>query len=151
MKTPLLSVAALLSTSLLLSAFSCERKTDDPCANREIAGRSYQFYPCISNQQSPSAQLFVVNSAAEFSNTFSCSSYRPRNAVFQDSTLLVGWTQYCCCGHVKSQRLTYSCASNTYTYQVEIEQGVCAAAMPVTSQLLVPKLPAGANVAIDMQ
>lgn len=145
------SIAALLAASLLLSAFSCERKNEDPCANQEIAGRSYQFYPCISNQQGAGAQLFVVNSADEFSSAFGCASFRPADAFFRDSTLLVGWKQYCCCGHVKSQRLTYSCEANTYTYQVAIEAGVCAAAMPVTSQLLVPKLPAGAKVVLDMQ
>ncbi|NML66023.1 hypothetical protein HHL22_12490 [Hymenobacter sp. RP-2-7] len=142
---------ALATSSLLAANFQCRSAGEAPCPDQEIAGVSVQFYPCIPDRSGQEAKLFVINSQQEFGDAFICSSYRPRPAVFSDSTLLVGWKNYCCCGHVKSQSLRYDCAANTYTYKVEIEQGVCAAAFPVVSQLRVPKLPAGAKVVIDMQ
>lgn len=145
-------LGALVAISLLAMSHSCrESATDAPCPESEIGGTSPQFYPCIPDQRNPEPQLFVINSQAEFGKAFACSSYSPRQSALRDSTLLVGWKYYASCGHVKSQRLTYACASNTYTYRVEIEAGMCAAAFPVKSQLLVPKLPAGAKVVLEMQ
>jgi hypothetical protein len=147
-----IQLLALAATGLLTMNNSCHQNdTEEPCPDQEIAGTSPQFYPCITDRNGSDAKLFVVNSQQEFGDAFMCSSYRPRQSAFQDSTLLVGWKNYASCGHVKSQQVVYSCASNTYTYKVVIEAGVCQAAMPVTSQLLVPKLPAGAKVVIDMQ
>lgn len=145
-----IQLLALVATGLLTLNNSCHQDaTDEPCPAQEIAGTSVQAYPCIVDQSGQNAQLFVINSPQEFGAAFPCSSYRPRASLFRDSTLLVGWKNYANCGHVKSQRLLSTCTS--YTYKVAIEAGVCQAALPVTSQLLVPKLPAGAKVVIDMQ
>lgn len=146
--TRLLALAAI---GLLAANFQCQSASEAPCPAQEIAGVGVQYYPCIADRNGQEAKLFVVNSQQEFGDAFRCSSYRPRPEIFRDSTLLVGWKNYCCCGRVKSQNLHYDCASNTYTYRVAIEPGVCQAALPVVSQLRVPKLPAGARVLIEIQ
>lgn len=142
---------ALAALSLLSLNNSCHKdEGETPCPTQEIPGASPQYRPCVPGQSGSEAKLFVINSVAEYQAAFPCASTLPV-ATFADSTLLVGWKAYCCCGHVKSQRLLRACETNKYTYKVEIEEGPCAAAMPVISAWRVPKLPAGAQVAIDMQ
>ena len=127
----------------------CSTPQEEPCPSQEITGTVPKLFPCVPDQSGSAAKLFVINSVADYSAAFPCASTLPSQVDFTANTLLVGWKNYCCCGHVKSQRLVSTCDS--YTYQVEIEQGACAAAFPVASLLLVPKLPAGAKVLIDMQ
>jgi len=147
-----IQLLALAATGLLTMNNSCHQNdTEEPCPDGEIAGTSPQFYPCITDRNGSDAKLFVVNSQQEFGDAFACSSYRPRQSAFQDSTLLVGWKNYSSCVRIKSQSLVYSCGSNTYTYKVEVEDRPCLAPMSIASQLLVPKLRAGAKVVIDMQ
>lgn len=143
---------ASAAIGLLAISSSCQHSSgeEEPCPSQEIAGTTPQLWPCRTDR-STTAQVFVINSAIEYSNAFMCSSTLPSQVDFSKNTLLVGWKNYCCCGHVKSQRLLYSCSPKTYTYQVEIEAGTCGTALPVASMLLVPKLPAGARVVIDMQ
>jgi hypothetical protein len=142
---------ALAACSLLAANFRCQSAEEAPCPDQEIVGTVPTLYPCRSDNNEPAAKVFVINSVQEYGDAFGCSSTLPSQVDFTKNTLLVGWKNYCCCGHVKSQSLHYTCAANTYTYKVVIEAGVCQAARPVASVLLVPKLPADAKVVIDMQ
>jgi len=142
---------ALAATCLLVLGNRCQSAEEGPCPDQEITGTVPTLYPCQFGASDKEAKVFVINSVQAYSDAFGCSSTLPSQVDFTKNTLLVGWKNYCCCGHVKSQRLHYACAANTYTYQVELEQGVCQAAFPVASVLLVPKLADGAKVLIDMQ
>ncbi|MGI4833076.1 MAG: hypothetical protein ACRYFK_06390 [Janthinobacterium lividum] len=142
---------ALATSSLLALGNRCQQADEAPCPDQEIIGTVPILFPCRPDPTEKGAKVFVINSVQEYGNTFGCSSTLPSRVDFTQNTLLVGWKNYCCCGHVKRQSLRYACAANTYTYRVEIEAGVCQAVLPVASVLLVPKLPAGAKVLIEME
>ncbi|RZK90821.1 MAG: hypothetical protein EOO62_34530, partial [Hymenobacter sp.] len=103
-----LRLLALAASSLLAMNLQCSSPKEEPCPTQEIAGTTPQLYPCLTDRTGTQARVFVINSVADYSAAFPCASTLPSQVDFTANTLLVGWKNYCCCGHVKSQRLLYS-------------------------------------------
>ena len=148
-----LHVAALAAISLLTMSNACHQEDQEsPCPELEItiaqvAGLGHNP-GCYVEAPPPPGQFknHVVNSAAEYNALFNCP---PPPIDFDANTLLIGKTVTTSGNSIKSQQIRQACTS--YTYAVEIQQGVTTIVQATVYHVLVPKLPAGAQVNFDIR
>jgi hypothetical protein len=148
-----LHVAALAAISLLTMSNACHKDNGEaPCPNLEIttaqvAGLGHD--PSCYIETPPLPGQFtnhVINSAAEYNALFNCP---PPPIDFDTNTLLIGKTTTTSGNYIKAQQVQQAC--NGYTYTVEIQKGLTAVIQPTVYHVLVPKLPAGAQVNFDIR
>lgn len=147
--TQLLALSAL---SLLAMSHSCKKEAETTCPAQTIdtttvTGWDYNT-ACFGPAYAGQAQTYVINSVAELQALNKCAT--APTIDFTRYTLLVGKSATSACSFVQSQRFTQQ-TCDAYTYQVKIADAPCQKPNELIYCVLVPKLPAGAQVTFDVQ
>jgi hypothetical protein len=90
---------------------------------------------------------YIINSATEYRELFLGKKLPAID--FTTHTLLVGKTRTASSYHLLGQQVVQTCAG--YTYAVQLAPDAAATATSVVYYVLIPKLPATAQVTFDVQ
>lgn len=154
MKT--LPLLAFVSISLLAMSNSCRKDngtTDEVCPSTTIAiaplpGLAAFSPACFGGALTNigESKQYTINSASDYAAMFSCT---PAPAIdFSINTLLVGKTKTASGRFVAAQQVQLTCSG--YKYSVTLGDGVTTAVTETVYYVLIPKIPAGAQVTFEI-
>jgi hypothetical protein len=142
---------ALAALSLLAMSNSCKKEDMAPCN----AAADVTLTPLAGLRASISEPVpyvgqtneYVINSAAEYHELFGTKKLPPVD--FARHTLLAGKTRTASSYHLLAQQVVQTCTG--FTYAVQLAPDAAPKVASVVYFVLVPKLPAAAKVAFEVQ
>jgi hypothetical protein len=144
----LLTLAAL---SFLAMSNSCKKEDVAPCnASADVTLTPLMGLKGTITEPVPyvgQTNEYVINSAAEYQELFVGKKLPAID--FTTHTLLAGKTRTASSYHLLAQQVVQTCAG--YTYAVQLAPDAAPKAASVVYYVLVPKLPATAKVAFEVQ
>ena len=141
----------LVALSLLLMSNSCKKEDDVVPCNAAADLTATQLPGFVARIAEPvpnvgESNAYVVRSAAEYQALFG----GPLPPVdFAAYTLLAGKTRTAGCSYVQAQHVAQTCTGYAYTVQLAADAG--AIVSNVVYYVLVPRLPAAAQVELRVQ
>jgi hypothetical protein len=142
---------ALTAVSLLAMSNSCKKEDVAPCnASADVTMTQLAGLKATITEPVPyvgQTNEYVINSAAEYQEIF--GGKKLPQVDFTTHTLLAGKTRTASSYHLLAQQVVQTCAG--YTYSVQLAPGTAPTGVSVVYYVLVPKLPATAKVAFDVQ
>lgn len=142
---------ALAALSLLAMSNSCKKEDVAPCnASADVTLTPLAGLKATITEPVPyvgQINEYVINSAAEYHELF--AGKKLPAVDFTTHTLLAGKTRTASSYHLLAQQVVQTCAG--YTYSVQLAPGPAPTGASVVYFVLVPKLPATAKVAFEVQ
>ena len=142
---------ALAALSLLAMSNSCKKEDVAPCnASADVTLTPLMGLKATITEPVPyvgQTNEYVINSAAEYHELFAGKKLPAID--FATHTLLAGKTRTASSYHLLAQQVVQTCAG--YTYSVQLAPGPAPTGASVVYCVLVPKLPATAKVAFEVQ
>jgi len=142
---------ALAALSFLAMSNSCKKEDVAPCnASADVTLTPLSGLKATITEPVPyvgQTNEYIINSAAEYQELFAGKKLPPVD--FATHTLLAGKTRTASSYHLLAQQVVQTCAG--YTYAVQLAPDAAPKAASVVYCVLVPKLPATANVKFDVQ
>jgi hypothetical protein len=142
---------ALVSLSLLAMSNSCKKEDVVPCnASADVTMTPLAGLKATINEPVPyvgQTNEYVINSATEYQELFVGKKLPAID--FSTHTLLAGKTRTASSYHLLTQQVVQTCTG--YTYAVQLAPDAAPTAASLVYYVLIPKLPATANVTFNVQ
>lgn len=148
---PLRRLLTLAALSFLAMSNSCKKEDVAPCnASADVTLTPLAGLKATITEPVPyvgQTNEYVINSAAEYQELF--AGKKLPAVDFATHTLLAGKTRTASSYHLLAQQVVQTCAG--YTYAVQLAPDAAPKTASVVYCVLVPKLPATAKVAFEVQ